>query len=57
MVDRDLDSWLRFYDIDIGPEARIKLDDDVDISPEARRIQKERVLVKYLGGAQKRFVL
>ncbi|RSH95039.1 hypothetical protein EHS25_000125 [Saitozyma podzolica] len=43
MIDSDLDSWLRFYDIDV---------EEADT-----RRQKERVLIKYLGGGDKRFVL
>jgi hypothetical protein len=43
MIDSDLDSWLRFYDIDI---------EEADT-----RRQKERVLIKYLGGGDMRFVL
>lgn len=40
MIDQDLDSWLQFYDIDIGRRAK--------------RQRKEMVLIRYLGGDGKR---
>jgi hypothetical protein len=42
MIDQDLDSWLQFYDIDTGRRAK--------------RQHKERVLIRYLGGDEKRNV-
>ncbi|GFZ47142.1 hypothetical protein JCM24511_04885 [Saitozyma sp. JCM 24511] len=42
MIDQDLDSWLQFYDIDIGRRAK--------------RQRKEMVLIRYLGGDGKRNV-